>query len=115
MAEFTWVWLAGAGLATVLGFAWLALAMESHWHQVHGGTEPTPATRLALRVLGSVSLVASAVMCAIADRPSMAALVWLMWLAAAAPLVALTLAWRPRLLRVLWPWGDRRHRGAQAG
>lgn len=115
MLEFTWAWLAGAGLGTVIGFAWLALAMDGHWHQVHGGTEPTAGVRITLRALGSASLVASAVMCFIVDRPTMAALVWLMLLAASVPLVALTLAWRPRWLRVLWPWGDRRHTGTKAG
>jgi hypothetical protein len=43
-----------------------------------------------------------------ADRASMAVLVWLMLLAGTAPLIAFTLAWRPQLLRLLWPWGGRR-------
>lgn len=97
----------GAAVGAVIGFAWLALAMESHWHQVHGGTEPGPTVRITLRVLGVAGLLASAVLCFIADRPSMAVLVWLMLLAGSAPMIALVLAWRPRLLRVVWPWGDR--------
>jgi len=36
-----------------------------------------------------------------ADRPSMAALVWIMLMAGSAVAVALTLSWRPRWLRAL--------------
>ena len=106
MADLTWLLLALAGVAAVAGFAWLALAMDGHWHQVHGGTAPGHIHRQVLRAIGIAGLVVSAVLCFLADRPSMAVLVWLMLLAGAAPLVALTLAWRPRLLRALWPWGD---------
>jgi len=53
------------------------------------------------------SLLISALLCFQADRPSMAILVWLMLLAGSAPVIAVMLAYKPRLLRVLWPWGDR--------
>jgi len=52
-------------------------------------------------------LAASAALCFIADRPSMAVLVWVMLLAGAAVFVALTLARWPRRLRLLWPGGAR--------
>ncbi|MFT3720537.1 DUF3325 domain-containing protein [Pseudorhodoferax sp.] len=112
MSEPSWMWLAGAALANVVGFAWLALAMDGHWRQVHGGTRPAPGVRIMLRMLGTAGLLVSAGLCLVADVPSMAALVWVMLLAAAAPVVALALTWRPRLLRAVWPWGDRSPRGA---
>lgn len=109
MAEPIWIYQAGAAVTSVAGFAWLSLAMDTHWQQVHGGTTPARTVRTALRALGVTGLLASALLCFAADRPSMAVLVWLMLLAGSAPLIALTLAFRPRLLRVVWPWGDRPH------
>ncbi|WP_259371794.1 DUF3325 family protein [Rubrivivax gelatinosus] len=47
--------------------------------------------------------MASLAACLRADPPSMAVLVWLMLLAAAALAVAFALAWRPALLRLAWP------------
>ncbi|MBK1615517.1 hypothetical protein CKO44_18815 [Rubrivivax gelatinosus] len=92
--------LAAASLCALAGFAWLALAMEVHWQQVHGGgTGP----RRRLRLLGAGGLVASLLLCLQADPPSMAALVWLMLLAGAVLAVALLLAWQPALLRLAWP------------
>ncbi|MDQ8022014.1 MAG: DUF3325 domain-containing protein [Moraxellaceae bacterium] len=107
MPELAWMLPCIAVLTTLLAFAWLALAMDAHWRQVHGGAVLTPGVRVTLRVLGGAGLIASAVLCFIADRPSMAVLVWLMQLAGAVPLVGLALAWRPRLLRAAWPWSGR--------
>lgn len=104
MLDANWALLAGAALVNLTGFAWLALAMSAHWQQVHASAAPSTRTRHLLRLLGSGSLVAGAVLCFLADRPSMAVLVWLMLLVATAPMVAMILAWRPRLLRALWPW-----------
>jgi hypothetical protein len=96
--------LAAALAASVLGMAWLALAMESHWEQVRG-TAPLPArTVRALRLLGTVGLGASLALCLAVDHASMAALVWVMGLAASALAVAFTLTWRPRWLAALMPW-----------
>ena len=50
------------------------------------------------------ALLASLLLCLRADHASMAVLVWVMSLAAAALLVAFTLAWRPHWLRWFW-WG----------
>ena len=98
------VMLAAALAASVLGMAWLALAMETHWEQVRG-TAPLPArTVRALRLLGAAGLGASLALCLAVDHASMAALVWVMGLAASALAVAFTLTWRPRWLAALMPW-----------
>ncbi|GAB3262213.1 DUF3325 domain-containing protein [Chitinimonas naiadis] len=107
MKEALWICQLGAAVATIIGFAWLSLAMDGHWQQVHGGTTPARKVRTTLRALGAASLITSAALCFIVDRPTMAMLVWLMLLAGSAPLIAVTLAFRPRLLRLVWPWGDR--------
>ena len=96
--------LAGALAANLAGLAWLALAMDTHWQQVRGDTMPPRRTAVALRVLGTLALLASLLLCLRADHASMAALVWIMALAGAALVVALTLAWRPRLLGLLVAW-----------
>lgn len=95
-----WLLLAYAGC--VAGFGWLALAMDGHWQQVRGG-QPPAAPRL-LRGLGVVALLLSLLACLRADHATMAALVWVMTLAAAALTVTFTLSWRPRLLLPLAFW-----------
>ena len=95
--------LAGAAALALLGFAWLALAMDAHWEQVHGQQGLAPAGPKLLRFGGGALLVASLGLCLMSDHASMAVLVWLMLLASAAVLVAMTLAWRPHFLRPLWP------------
>lgn len=103
MAEQTWLLLTCAAIACFAGFSWLALAMDVHWKQVQGNVATVPAPRTLLRMLGASGLIVAAVLCFQADRPSMAVLVWVMFMAISAPLVAMTLSWRPGLLRVLWP------------
>lgn len=98
-----WILLILAALSCFAGFVWLALAMNAHWQQVQGLTVPSAGTRTMLRILGGVGLLVSAVLCFVADRPSMAMLVWLMLLAAGAPSVGMLLAWRPQALRIFWP------------
>jgi hypothetical protein len=88
--------------SSLVGFAWLALAMDSHWSQVRG-TAHAPSTK-ALRVLGALALAASLAVCLAADHPSMAALVWIMTLTSGALAVTFTLSWRPRLLAPLVAW-----------
>lgn len=95
---------AAALAASVLGMAWLALAMEVHWEQVRGTTALPARTARALRWLGAAGLATSLALCLAVDHASMAALVWVMGLAAAALAVAFTLTWRPRWLVVLMPW-----------
>ncbi|MDX5410676.1 MAG: DUF3325 domain-containing protein [Thauera sp.] len=95
------LWLVVAAMLCIGGMGWLALAMDVHWQQVMH--RPAGATRRVLRVLGAVALGLALLACLAADRPSMAVLVWVMLLAGAAVLVAMTLASRPRLLRLLHP------------
>lgn len=98
-----WIALIVATLSCFAGFVWLALAMNAHWAQVMDTSAPSAQVRKTLRMLGSLGLLVSIVFCFIADRPSMAVLVWLMLLAACAPTVGMLLAWRPQLLRIVWP------------
>lgn len=93
-----------AYLAGVLGLGWIALAMDSHWQQVRGARKRSRGAVHALRVLGAASVVLSLGVCLRADHVSMAALVWVMLLAAAALTVAFTLSWRPALLAPLAWW-----------
>jgi hypothetical protein len=99
--------LAAALACSALGLAWLALAMEVHWAQVREALPAPARVQRALRVLGAAALAVSLVLCLRADHPSMAALVWVMSLAAGALLVALALAWRPRWLAPLVAWVPR--------
>jgi hypothetical protein len=101
--------LAVAFLTCVLGLAWLALAMDAHWAQVRGEQPLAMAQRRTLRALGALALAGAAAMCLRADHASMAALVWIMMLAAGVLAVAFTLAWRARWLRPLvWMLKTRR-------
>ncbi len=97
------VFLLGAGIAAVLGCAWLALAMEAHWEQVHGASAPSRASQAGLRALGTLGVLGCGALCFVADRPSMALLLWLMLMAFGAVAIAFTLAWKPALLQCVWP------------
>lgn len=96
--------LAGALLSGLLGFAWLALAMETHWCQVRGEEPFSPRLQRVLRLLGALALAASLLLCLRADHATMAVLVWVMTMAASALAVAFTLSWRPRWLAPLLVW-----------
>ena len=95
--------LVGAALAAFAGFAWLALAMQAHWAQVHAGVAHDESRSRRLRRAGTASLVLSFAGCLTADHPSMAVLVWLMLLAGSGVAVAMILSARPQWLRWLWP------------
>lgn len=87
------LWLTTAALLALSGMSALALAMETHWEQIM----PRPAAdtavlRRQLRALGLIALMLSLPACLMADRPSMAVLVWLMLLAGSTVTVALLLA-----------------------
>ena len=90
--------------ASVIGWAWIAFAMDDHWRQARADAPPSRPTILALRAVGSAALAAALLLCLRADHASMAALVWLMTLTAAALSVALLLASRPRWLAPLVAW-----------
>jgi Protein of unknown function (DUF3325) len=95
-------WLITATVLALSGMAWLSLAMEIHWGQVmHRPATPANRTRQLLRGLGSMAILLSLLACLMADRPSMAVLVWIMLLAGSAVAVALVLSWRPNWLRPL--------------
>lgn len=88
-----------------IGMGWLALAMDVHWQQVRGpAAPPRVGVVRALRVLGVGAIGASLLICLRVDHVSMAALVWVMALAASALAVAFTLSWRPRVLAWLVAW-----------
>lgn len=93
--------LAGAAIAALIGFGWLALAMETHWDQANAPRALAPRRARILRLAGSVAVAGSLALCLAADHPSMAVLVWFMLLAGAAIAVAMVLSWRPRWLRWL--------------
>lgn len=97
-------WLLAPVLAHA-GMVWLALAMPTHWQQVWQTTsEPSARTTLGLRALAVLALSLSLMTCLRLDHPSMAVLVWVMWLSLAALVVTLGLAWRPEMWR---PWSGR--------
>lgn len=98
------LWLAAAAALNLAGMGWLALAMDVHWGQVmHRPAEAAARTRRVLRAMGAAALPLSLLACLMADRPSMAVLVWVMLLAGSAAAVAMTLARRPQVMRALWP------------
>jgi hypothetical protein len=97
-------WLLTAYAGCVFGMAWLATSMEPHWRQLHGAAPLRAREAAVLRVLGALSLSGALGACLRADHASMAALVWVLLLAAAALTVAFVLAWRPRCLRPLVAW-----------
>jgi hypothetical protein len=98
-----WILQLLAAVAAVVGFGWLALAMDTHWEQAHGARPQSPQAVRVMRSLGGMALAGSLLLCLQADHASMAVLVWLMLLAAAVLTVAMTLSWRPTWLRGLWP------------
>jgi len=91
-----------AALLSLTGMGWLALSLDVHWQQIFGHQAVLSArTTMRLRLVGGTGLLLSAVFCFVADRPSMAVLVWLMLLAASATVITQLLAWRAPWLRVL--------------
>lgn len=95
---------ASASLCCVLGMAWLALAMKTHWQQVRSRQALPPKAQRRLRLLGATAIGSSLLLCLGADHPSMAVLVWVLTLAAGALSVAFTLTWRPSVLAPLVAW-----------
>ena len=90
-----------AFVSSLCGMAWLALAMPAHWQQVRGGARRSQRAARSLRGLGAGALVLSLLLSLRADHPTIAPLVWVMMLTAAAILVAVTLGSRPEWLRPL--------------
>jgi Protein of unknown function (DUF3325) len=92
-----------AQVLSVIGMGWLALALDAHWEQVFGPRPRLRVTSGLLQIMGAAALANSLMACFWADHPTMAPLVWIMGLAAAALSIAMLLAWRPRWLGVLVP------------
>lgn len=97
------VWLIAAALCAFAGMAWLALAMPVHALQAWGWL-PSSVQLQRLRWLGMGAVLLALPCCLGSDHASMAVLVWLMLLAAAAVATAFILASRPVRLRLLAPW-----------
>lgn len=95
------LFLIAAFACSVGGMASFALAYQVHWKQAGGQGALSRAAATHLCVRGAIALALSLVSCLVADHVTMAALVWVMLNCLAAVLLALTLAYRPRSLRVL--------------
>ena len=100
------LWLFGAALCAFAGMGWLALAMPVHALQAWGRLPPVAQLR-RLRRLGVVAVLLALACCLFSDHATMAVLVWVMLLAAAAFATALRLSRRPERLRTLAPWVSR--------
>lgn len=96
-------WLCAAALCATAGMGWLALAMPVHALQAWDAL-PSPARLARLRWLGGTAILLALACCLGSDHATMAVLVWMMLLAAAAVATAAVLATRPRRLRLLAPW-----------
>lgn len=93
-----------AATLALCGMAWLALSNPVHWGQVMHRAPPAGMLHSkGLRGLGGVALLLSLAACLLADRPSMAVLVWVMLQTFAAGVVSLLLTWRAGLLRGFVP------------
>lgn len=93
--------LALALLLSFCGMGWFALAKDPHFQQVLGQGAERKRSARAVRSLGAGAVLASLALCLAVDHASMASLVWIMMLTAAALLVTFTLAYRPRWLTFL--------------
>lgn len=94
------LWLLAAVASMGLATSWLALSLPAHWRQVFTADEIAPGY---LRTLGWLALSVSMLCCFKADHPSMAVLVWFTLLPVAAVATAMTLSYRPALLRTICP------------
>lgn len=95
--------IAASGFASIIGFAWIALAMHAHWQRVKPSAPLPPVRQRRLRLQGSLSLALSLALCLSAEETGMAILLWAMYISLGAISVALALAWHPRGLRFLLP------------
>lgn len=99
MVDQAWLFL--AAISALVGMGLLALSLEAHWRQVSLSNPPSGSGKVLLRMLGYTNLGLSLVFCLLADHASMAALVWVMFLASAAFATGMLLTWRPGVLRPL--------------
>ena len=95
--------LLAIAIASIAGMGWLALSLDAHWRRVHGNVPRRSQTVRCLRAAGMFALLVSLGLCLAIDHASIASLVWVMALTAAALIVAFTLTWRAHWLRFLAP------------
>ena len=107
MPDFMTLTLAFA--AAVVGMGWLALTIDMNYARVGKRGALTSSGLARLRLLSTIGVTASLALCLSVDHVSMAALVWIMLLAAAALVITFTLAWRAHWLAVLAPRSRRVH------
>jgi len=86
---------------SVCGMGWLSLGLESHWVQVFGSAPRFASGARGLYLLGTMAHAGSLVLLMLVEEPSVAVVVWVMTLTASAFLIAVTLAYRPRVLAFL--------------
>ncbi len=95
--------LVAAFLVSIAGMGWFALSLDVHWRQVHGDARRKLATTPRLRAIGTAGLIISLALCLVVNHASMASLLWVMTLTAAALIIAIVLTWRAQWLRWLAP------------
>jgi len=95
------MWLAGIFASAYLGFALLALSQSQHWQRVAGASPPGRTRVILFRGGGAVLLAGSLALALLRDGPGFGSLLWATAISIAALGVALTLAWRPGVLRPL--------------
>lgn len=86
-------------IAAVTGMGCFALSVTAHWRQLMRDRAQSKGARIALRSAGVVLLAVALWLCALADPPSMAVLVWTMLLTIAAGVVAAAMTLQARLAR----------------
>ncbi|WP_198972932.1 DUF3325 domain-containing protein [Xylophilus sp. ASV27] len=83
------------------GFALWALSQQRHVGAVLGTHDDVPVRTAALRISGSILLLAALALCLRGHGPGLGSVVWMVLISVAAIAVAFTLAWRARWLRHL--------------
>jgi hypothetical protein len=90
-----------AVLASVFGFALLALSQDRHWSAVTGLDEGHHVSCAPLRGSGLAAQAVAWVLWVSAEGPGFGALLWGVSTTAAAMAIALTLTWQPQWLQPL--------------
>lgn len=88
---------------SLLGMSWLALSLPANYKQVTKTYLSKPYI-WRLRALGYTGLLMALLLCFYVDRPSMAALVFVMLQALSAFIVSMVLGYRPGWLVWVSPW-----------
>lgn len=97
------LWLILASALTFKAMVLFSLSLKAHWKQVLSAVRNSTAGKphsQRLKACGWLLLVLSGAACLRADHASMAVLVWILLISAAAFIVAMILAYRPSWLRL---------------